>query len=374
MPVDSIRLEAVVERFYEAAARPDLWRPVLHELALAADAQGAQMLYHRPAGAALHTVSQGLDEVSDAFFREGWHVDNPRELRARRRRVALHEVITDADLFTKEELNREPWQEHFLDRFGLRWFSSFSAIPFDEIAPVILTIERPARQSPFVPTEVAQLRSIVAHVQRAGQLSLAVAAAKGAGLLDGLDYAGQGAMLLNDLGLVVQINSAAERLLGDGCAMVNGRLIAANRTTNAQLQRLIGSITPTGRWLETPVPDAVAVPRRDRRPLIVQATPLVNAARDFFQQARALLVFIDLDKQAEPHALFLTAAFDLTPAEVRVAQAIVGGGNVAAVARRMALSPATVRTHLKAIFAKTGTHTQSSLSVLLDRMTRPQRI
>jgi hypothetical protein len=61
----------VVDYIYEAAVRPELWRPALDRLASASSALGAQMLYHRPEGAALHTVSSGLKEISDAFFREG---------------------------------------------------------------------------------------------------------------------------------------------------------------------------------------------------------------------------------------------------------------------------------------------------------------
>jgi hypothetical protein len=54
----------VVDYIYEAAVRPELWRPALDRLASASNALGAQMLYHRPEGAALHTVSSGLKEAS----------------------------------------------------------------------------------------------------------------------------------------------------------------------------------------------------------------------------------------------------------------------------------------------------------------------
>jgi hypothetical protein len=84
---------SVVDYLYEAAVRPELWRPALDRLASASNALGAQMLYHRPEGAALHTVSSGLKEISEAFFREGWHINNSREVRARARRVGLQEVI-----------------------------------------------------------------------------------------------------------------------------------------------------------------------------------------------------------------------------------------------------------------------------------------
>jgi hypothetical protein len=51
---------------------------------------------------------------------------------------------------------------------------------------------------------------------------------------------------------------------------------------------------------QSPALDAVAIPRRDGRPLVVQGAPLVNSARDLFQQARAILIIRDLDRRMEP--------------------------------------------------------------------------
>src|SRR6201996_2138660 len=154
-------LGPVVDYLYEAAVRPELWQPALDRLASASGAFGAQMLYHRPQGAALHTVSSDMEEIADAFFREGWHINNSRERRARKRRVALQEVITESDLFTPAELDADQFQRAFLDRFGLRWFASFGAIHFDQVSPVVLTLEREARRQRFSSQEVANISSIV---------------------------------------------------------------------------------------------------------------------------------------------------------------------------------------------------------------------
>ena len=366
--MDEAALTRVVDRAYEAAARPQLWRPVLHELAQAADALGAQMLYHRPQGAALHTASEGLDEVLEAFFREGWHVNNPREMRARRRKVARYEVVTDADLFAPEELDREPWQKDFLDRFGLRWFASFIAMPFDEISPVFLTIERPAAREPFSPSEKSLLQTVVAHVQRASQLSLAVAASAQAGLLDGLDRMNRGAMLLDDLGRVVCLNGAAKRQLGNGLSIIASRLRARSQPANLALQALIDSVTAPPPYRQKSALDAVAVPRPQGRPVLLQAAPLVNSARDFFQQARALVILQDLEHFPETDSTLLQVAFGFTPTEARVAQAIAGGKRPSQIAANLAISVNTVRSHLKQVFAKTDTNSQSELAALLSRL------
>ena len=60
------------------------------------------------------------------------------------------------------------------------------------------------------------------------------------------------------------------------------------------------------------------------------------------------------------------------PAEIRLAKAIAGGRKLAEVARLLGVSTETARAHLKSVFAKSGAHSQSELSVLLDRMAGPQ--
>ncbi|HKA74276.1 MAG TPA: helix-turn-helix transcriptional regulator [Xanthobacteraceae bacterium] len=53
--------------------------------------------------------------------------------------------------------------------------------------------------------------------------------------------------------------------------------------------------------------------------------------------------------------------FHLTPAEIRVLFAIVEVGNVPETAAVLGLSPQTVKTHLRSLFAKTATHRQAEL-------------
>jgi DNA-binding CsgD family transcriptional regulator/ferritin-like metal-binding protein YciE len=58
----------------------------------------------------------------------------------------------------------------------------------------------------------------------------------------------------------------------------------------------------------------------------------------------------------------------LTPTEARVALAVVEGLSTPEVAEGLKLHPATVRTHLYSVFAKTGVHRQSELARLLFRL------
>lgn len=61
----------------------------------------------------------------------------------------------------------------------------------------------------------------------------------------------------------------------------------------------------------------------------------------------------------------LTDLYRLTPAESRVAQHLLGGGDIASAADRLGTSRETVRTHLRHLFEKTTTHRQPDLTRVL---------
>ncbi len=366
--ISRIEFDAVVDRIYEAAVRPELWRDVLGDMARAANAAGVQMMHHRPEGAVLHAASEGLDEVLKVLFAEGWHRANPREARARVRGFAVNEIITEGDLFTPEEMDREPWQTEFLDRFGMGPFLTFGLRDLVEVAPYLMTVERFRAAGPFTPDEIAVFSAAIPHIRRAVRLSIAVGGAAQSGMMDALTALNQAAILLDDRGFVVRTNAAADAFLGDGLTATRGRLRATHAPADVALQRLLDNVCWPGAASAAPAVDSVALRRRSGRPLIVQASPLVNTARDLFQRARALVVISSLEALFEPKPEILRQAFDLTPAEVRVAHQIVAGGGLGAAAAALELSANTVRTHLKSLFAKTGTHSQSELAVLLSRV------
>lgn len=76
--------------------------------------------------------------------------------------------------------------------------------------------------------------------------------------------------------------------------------------------------------------------------------------------------------QEQAQQAWIASQFGLTPKETQVALHLAGGGSVSEYAGEHGLSEQTVRTQLKAIFAKTGVSRQSALAVLfLGRPTTP---
>lgn len=67
----------------------------------------------------------------------------------------------------------------------------------------------------------------------------------------------------------------------------------------------------------------------------------------------------------------LATAFDLTPAEIRTLERLLGGSSPAEIASDLRVTLPTVRTHLSNIFAKTGAARQVDLVLLAVQFTTP---
>jgi DNA-binding CsgD family transcriptional regulator len=67
----------------------------------------------------------------------------------------------------------------------------------------------------------------------------------------------------------------------------------------------------------------------------------------------------------------LATVFDLTPAEVRVAERLLAGRSATETAEDLCIALATVRTHLASIYAKTGTGRQSDIIRLAAQLVSP---
>ena len=89
----------------------------------------------------------------------------------------------------------------------------------------------------------------------------------------------------------------------------------------------------------------------------------------FGPQPAALLTVALPRTAGEADPMLIGSMFELTPAEVRLANALMRGEGMARIAAVHRVSITTVRAQLKAIFAKTNTHRQAELVELLMRVT-----
>jgi DNA-binding CsgD family transcriptional regulator len=100
-----------------------------------------------------------------------------------------------------------------------------------------------------------------------------------------------------------------------------------------------------------------------KRPYSIHVLPLKPAENP--SAARALVMIIDPEQEPEPPKVLLRSLFGLTNGEADVALLMLRGNGLKPIAADLALSMATVKTHLHHIFNKTDTHRQAELVRLL---------
>jgi DNA-binding CsgD family transcriptional regulator len=357
----------LIDPFYEAAARPELWRNLLVKLSEVFGAAGATLCV----GPITHNTpkiwSPSLDEAIDIGLRTGWlpnqNIRIPRQFEAFSRG---HDVVTDSMIFSAWELDHLPFNAEYIASVKARSFASMKLVGEGD-ATVILEIERFVGAAPFSEREIQALRLLVPHAQQAGKLALRLAAVQIGGLVDAASTFDCGAILLDSKGRVLSMNIDAETMLGPEIFVRGAMLVASDRDCDADLQRLIGTVTGRAPRHETKPVAAVRIPRLGASDLLVHAAPLAMSAPELFERAAAIMMIDDLGTQVTPAARLLRHFFGLTDAEVAIAAAIGSGRELDEISCARGVSLGTLRKHLKAILLKTGTRHQTELVALLRR-------
>ena len=184
---------------------------------------------------------------------------------------------------------------------------------------------------------------------------------------DGIDLnsLGEPAVTIDRDGLVVDVNSDMERLLGENIRIQNKQLRLSDADARGRLEGLMRAIK-TGSL--TPQVDPIVVKRDDASPVVLRILMIPTAAQTLFFGASVILTFLPVAPRSRPAPSLLSKIFGLTPAEARLASELSGGRALAVAAKTLNISWETARTQLKTVFVKTKTHRQSELVALLSRV------
>ncbi|MBX9777920.1 MAG: LuxR C-terminal-related transcriptional regulator [Xanthobacteraceae bacterium] len=223
--------------------------------------------------------------------------------------------------------------------------------------------------------ELKLLERAIPHLQRMMQILLRLDAlearqATDEALWDRLPF---GVFILDDTGRILWGNRMGESILteNDGLASRGDQLFASASDQNTALHRLIGeaALTRTGRGLSAGGALALSRPSA-RQPLAVLVAPFAAAQVAQLMPGRhsAVVVMVS-DPAAKPQAApqLLSALYGLTRREAALVSLLLEGLDLRDAAERLGLAMNTVRTHLRAVFHKTGTRRQSELIGLLSR-------
>jgi DNA-binding CsgD family transcriptional regulator len=264
-----------------------------------------------------------------------------------------------------ERMSRSPYYQEFKRPHGMRGVSCLKLQHNDNHSAYLSLLTNQDARDPHLDQQ-RMLDRITPHLVRASQMS---------NVVEGLKLQLQTRQLLqeqhatplwlvNGEGRVLFCNTAAEQRLGEPgfpLRQRNDRLSLS--LPGVELLTLIrqacGRAGPAR-------PGWVRLPGVEPAQLLV--TPVRAEARFnlIHQQPLALVTLLD----ARPRAELLTELFQFTPAECRLAELIVRGQNPEECARRLGVSINTVRSQLRALFAKTGTQKQAEFVGLISRISR----
>jgi DNA-binding CsgD family transcriptional regulator len=227
---------------------------------------------------------------------------------------------------------------------------------------VALSLQGSRKRGPFERADLELFARLAPHVTRALEIRerLAAAALSSKSMGEALNRNRVAVMMLDARGSILQANALASAHLAKGGPMrrKSDGTLAVDGAAGRILLRWLGNGAPEGVGAE----GSIRVPREGRLPLSLSIAPFPDAKPQWFQsEVRWLLTIADPEQAAQVSVATLSELYGLTAREAEVAALVAAGLSPPDIASRHGTSVHTVRTQLKAVFRKTGWHTQADL-------------
>ena len=349
--------ERAIELCYDAIATPSLWVAALDSLAHSLGAHACQVMPHvisqRPFGMVRST---GAWRIHELWQRNLDWVKEVYEPRGEPFVQQGYRAVIQSQLFTDDEIRHSRFHQEITRPVGcLHWACGIFEV---EDRKWCLPFFR--GNEPFTPDFLEPIGEIAGRMARIVSIAEKVSRAEAENEVLTLDNAGCAAMLIDKYGRVTRVNRRAEDLFCSEFGIRNGRLWTAANSSLERLDRFMAEIEQA-KSMAGPLPAPVIVARCGMPWLLIEVMPVTSASNDIFEGCRAILVVSDLTRPSITDAALLSVVFGLTSAEARLAAAICEGHDLHAAAANFGVSRQTVRSQLKAVFAKTGSRRQAEL-------------
>ncbi len=368
-------LSELIGEIYDAALDPTLWMRALERSCNFVGGSSAVLYWHDVASessAALHLFND--DPHYTRLYFEKYMPMNPVFPAATFIESGL--IYTPTDIVPEPELLDTRFHREWVEPQGI---ADVICVNLEKgtTSSSVLNIRRDNTHG--IVDDAARQRAalIVPHFQRAVAIGRLFDQRKTAQavLTETLDNVEAAIFLLGLNGRIVFVNGLARAMLDEGALLYErrGALTAVAPDAQRMLRDLVaaaesGDLMAGGQGAAIPLSDSPA------RRWFAHVLPLTAGDR---QRAGAVhsavaAVFVRRTSPSSPPPLeALGKLYSLTASEIRVLDAIMKVSGVQALADRLGLSQATVKTHLHNIFRKTGTARQSELVKLIAGFEQP---
>jgi PAS domain-containing protein/DNA-binding CsgD family transcriptional regulator len=352
-----------ISRISEAALTPDQWPTALQSIAEAVGTLGA--VYYL-----LNKLTGGVESISVAGF--SVDVDEFVNYYAARDlfKPLLEATPTGSWLRLSKRLSQtilrsDEWYNDFIvkagigDIVGTRLFDNASYT-------VIFGVHEGVYQAAFSAVGGARLQELFEPLSHAARLhaELRNLAWKSAAALRALDQLAAGVIITDGDGRVVEMNRAAEHILrrDDGLTVRQGKLFAQRVFEQNKLARFI-AVAANGK-IAAAVGRMLVGRHGGRVAYILTVAPL-GVELAVYERPLAMILVADPDARA-PSERDLAEFFGLSPAESRLAMALLAGNVLHDIAAASGVRITTARTQLSSILRKVGVTRQAELIRVLS--------
>jgi DNA-binding CsgD family transcriptional regulator/PAS domain-containing protein len=355
MSIQDENPDDLIASFYDAAVGRQAWPEVLDRLARRLDCSVVQIIgVDQAAGRLTYSYEAGkvpAGAVVDYAMR--YHRNDPHVERMAGRPIG--EVVSFSRVFDEAAVACSPFYQEFLLPYGVRHMHAAKLFD-DGKRAVLIGMMRAADQVPMDGNHWSLAQRLCFHLARAAALHEDhrrndAQAAIGREVLDRFSTP---VWVLDERRRVLQCNRAAQapdvgkRFLA---ADLEGRLRALDSAAETDLdatlpdlvQGVDGKLTSGDRAV-VPLPNPGGGPSAIGRLLAIRTERTMSA---FGAPAMALLMLHDPQADIALDPFLLTAAFDMTPAEARVAAALAKGTTPKRIAEAFGVSLNTVQTQIR---------------------------
>jgi DNA-binding NarL/FixJ family response regulator len=358
-------LMRVVGGIYEAALDPDSWQPALASLADAAGAVGACWLIRNKPSQTVECINfSGPCAEMKADYMAYYGALDPYT-------PTVAAAPSESWLWLSESvpqlmLRNNEWYNEFVVKNGIGDILGGKLFE-NETHDVMFGLHRGPGQSGLSPADRDLTQRLMDPLKKAARLhvelhNLQRRSCAATAVLDQLSTA---VVLVGADGAVFDLNTAAERIMreGDGLTVRNGKLAALRSSDQAKLAAAIAATLVDGHDGGS-FSDHLLVGRREGQPAYaLTVTSLRKGARKH-RLPLAMVLVVD-PKGRIPSKEAVARLFGLSPAESRVAVALMRGKRLSEIALESGLEITTLRTQLSSILKKVGVERQTDLARVL---------
>jgi DNA-binding CsgD family transcriptional regulator/PAS domain-containing protein len=222
-----------------------------------------------------------------------------------------------------------------------------------------------------------RMRLVTPHMRRSVLIGRVIdlRTAEAASFAETLDSIRDGMVLVDAQGRIVHANASGHALLAEGSVLsAAGRKLAVNDAGAEQALHDVFLAAGNGDAAVGIKGVAVPLTTHSGERYVAHVLPLTSGARRRAGTSYAAVAAVFVHKAALETPLppeVIAKTFNLTPSELRVLLGIVEVGGVQEMAEAMGIAETTVKTHLRRLYAKTGTARQADLVRLVAGFSNP---